>query len=277
MTYTTNAIAKFAAIAAGFALAASLVAPVAHAQTTTTTTTSAPTAMTAQQVQALQTQIANLQAQLSGAQGTTAMTGSMTFTRSLTIGSTGADVTALQNWLIGKGYTIPAGATGYFGAQTKAALAAYQSAKGISPAVGYFGPITMASVNAMGGTTTTTTTTTTGAGCVAGAMYSSTTGMACGTTTTTGGSTSLSGGEGTINNFQTVGATSVTMGTGSTQPVMGFQFQAGGSDLQVSRIYYDFYNNTGNGTTRPWNIFTSASIVDGNGKTIATVDAGNQL
>lgn len=64
----------------------------------------------------------------------------------LTVGSTGANVTALQNYLIGMGYSIPAGATGYFGSQTQAALAAYQAAKAISPAVGYFGPITRSSI-----------------------------------------------------------------------------------------------------------------------------------
>lgn len=68
--------------------------------------------------------------------------------RHLTTGSTGADVTALQNWLISKGYSIPAGATGYFGTQTRAAVAAYQAANGIVPAAGYFGPITRAKVAA---------------------------------------------------------------------------------------------------------------------------------
>ncbi|HWH16441.1 MAG TPA: peptidoglycan-binding protein [Candidatus Paceibacterota bacterium] len=69
-----------------------------------------------------------------------------TFTRDLTVGSVGADVTALQTLLINKGFAIPAGATGYFGAQTQAALARYQAANGIAPAAGYFGPITRAHV-----------------------------------------------------------------------------------------------------------------------------------
>lgn len=92
----------------------------------------------------LQALMTALQAKL----GAPASTPAPTFTRSLTIGSQGADVTALQNWLIGRGYSIPAGATGYFGAQTKAAVAAYQGAKGITPAAGYFGPLTQASVSA---------------------------------------------------------------------------------------------------------------------------------
>ncbi len=95
--------------------------------------------------------------------------------RDLTTGSTGTDVTALQAYLIYRGYSIPAGATGYFGAQTVAALAAFQAANGIVPASGYFGPLTRAVIAATGGapatsapstpvtTTTTTTTTTTAA------------------------------------------------------------------------------------------------------------------
>jgi hypothetical protein len=86
----------------------------------------------------------------------------MTFTVNLTVGSRGADVSALQAWLISKGGSIPAGATGFFGAQTQAALAAWQAANGVSPAAGYFGPITRAKVNAMGGTGSTGGTGTTG-------------------------------------------------------------------------------------------------------------------
>jgi hypothetical protein len=69
-----------------------------------------------------------------------------TFTSDLDVGASGTDVSSLQNWLIKKGYSIPAGATGFYGAQTKAAVAAYQAANGISPASGFFGPKTRAYV-----------------------------------------------------------------------------------------------------------------------------------
>ena len=271
MTSTTsNTFGKVAAVAAVLSLVGmSLMVAPAHAQTTTTTTTT----MTAAQLQA---QIAALQAQLAAAQGGSMMTTPM-FNTDLTIGSTGSDVSALQSWLISKGFSIPAGATGYFGTQTQAAVAAYQAANGISPAAGYFGPITRAKVNASASTSTgTTTTTTTVAGCAPGAMYSSTTGQACGTSTTTTGSTTLSGGEGSINNFQTVGASNVTLGTGASQQVYGFQFMAGGSDLLVNRIYFAVSNPTLNGTTRPWNVFNTATLTNGAGQTVATVDATNQ-
>ncbi len=68
------------------------------------------------------------------------------YTRDLTIGDTGADVTALQQFLLADGMSIPARATGYFGAQTRSALVVFQKANGISPSTGYFGPLTRAFV-----------------------------------------------------------------------------------------------------------------------------------
>jgi len=105
------------------------------------------------QINALLAQIQLLQTQLSAAQGTT----STSFTRDLTLGSKGDDVTALQNLLISanKGSAAAAlaavGATGYFGNLTKAALGEYQAAVGISPTAGYFGPKTRAYVASLGG------------------------------------------------------------------------------------------------------------------------------
>ncbi|KND46813.1 MAG: putative cell-wall-anchored protein SasA [Parcubacteria bacterium C7867-004] len=77
------------------------------------------------------------------------------FAKDLTVGSTGADVKALQVWLNAKGFTVAATGAGSmgmetmtFGNATKAALAKYQAAKGIMPASGYFGPKTRAYVAA---------------------------------------------------------------------------------------------------------------------------------
>ncbi len=247
----TQTFAKFAAVAAGFGLVASSFVPaLAAAQTTTTTTTTSSS-----QTASLQAQIAALQAQLAAATGASA-SASVTFTRDLTIGSKGSDVTALQTWLIAKGFSVPAGATGYFGAQTKAALAAYQAANGISPAAGYFGPKTRAAVNASGSTTTGGTTT-----------GGTTTGG-----TTTGGS--LSGGEGSLDNFKIVGASSTSLNAADNDTVYGFEFKADGSDLMVNRVDYDVYNSNNTGTTRPWNVFQTATLMHGN-TTVATVDASN--
>ena len=70
--------------------------------------------------------------------------------RDLTVGSQGSDVTALQQYLVSKGYLVmPAGVPyGYFGEVTRAAVARWQTAMGVSPAAGYFGAKSRA---AMGG------------------------------------------------------------------------------------------------------------------------------
>ena len=75
---------------------------------------------------------------------------SQSFTRTLTIGSTGSDVKALQIYLNTHGFTLsssgpgsPGNETMRFGLLTKAALKKFQMTHGITPSVGYFGPITM--------------------------------------------------------------------------------------------------------------------------------------
>ncbi len=64
--------------------------------------------------------------------------------RDMTIGSTGQDVVVLQGLLSELGYLeVPRGVPlGYFGQLTQGALARYQSAQGVFPASGYFGPLT---------------------------------------------------------------------------------------------------------------------------------------
>jgi len=111
-----------------------------HTVVTMPTTASLQTTLTS-----LQAQLATLMAQ-AAAKGVT-VSGSASFSHNLTIGSTGAEVTALQNWLLAKGYSISAGATGHFGSLTRAALAKFQAANGITPASGYFGPKTRAAIH----------------------------------------------------------------------------------------------------------------------------------
>ncbi len=139
------------------------------------------------QITALLAQIQQLQAQLGSTQGM-GSTSSYSFTSDLTVGSKGADVTALQQLLINKGYlTAVSAPTGYFGSLTQAALGKFQAANGISPTAGYFGPKTRAFVNSLSVGTGTGTTTTYPAGCTSSVGYSPTTGQSCasGTTTTT--------------------------------------------------------------------------------------------
>lgn len=105
---------------------------------------------------ALQALVASLQAQIAaltgGSSSGSMMTGSAPMAP-LTVGSSGAEVTKLQNFLISKGYGSFT-ATGYFGSMTQSALAAFQAANGVTPAAGYYGPVTAAKVaSMMGGTT----------------------------------------------------------------------------------------------------------------------------
>ncbi|HTY40146.1 MAG TPA: peptidoglycan-binding domain-containing protein [Candidatus Paceibacterota bacterium] len=101
------------------------------------------------QIQSIQTQLTQLAAQAgvttSGNSGSTVSAGAYRFTGFLTIGSEGAEVTALQQRLAEEGY-FTASATGYFGPATEAAVRAYQRAHNISPA-GYVGPSTRAALN----------------------------------------------------------------------------------------------------------------------------------
>ena len=83
-----------------------------------------------------------------------AIVSAATFTRPLSLGMSGSDVTSLQNILIAQNL-LPAGdATGYYGTLTQAAVEKYQSAKGIvssgtpsTTGYGAVGPKTLASLN----------------------------------------------------------------------------------------------------------------------------------
>lgn len=107
---------------------------------------------TAHSIEQLQAQIAALTAQLNtliASQPGSAV--SCTFTRDLTVGSRGDDVKCLQQHLNSAGYQVAASGAGspgnettYFGSLTKAAVSKWQSASGVSPAAGYFGPISRA-------------------------------------------------------------------------------------------------------------------------------------
>ena len=114
-----------------------------------------------------QATINNVNAALNG-QATTGTTGgstggscSATFTRDLTIGSTGSDVMALQQILnqsastqvAASGAGSPGNESTYFGSLTQKALAKWQAAHNVSPASGYFGPITRAAIAASCGGT----------------------------------------------------------------------------------------------------------------------------
>ncbi|KKW43157.1 MAG: hypothetical protein UY97_C0001G0121 [Parcubacteria group bacterium GW2011_GWB1_57_6] len=161
---------------------------------------------------------------------------SCSFTTDLTVGATGAAVTCLQQSLIANGYSIPAGATGYFGMQTKAAVAAWQAASGVSPAVGYFGPISRAAFtlgNTAGGATGGTSTV---PGCLPGYAFSPATGQSC-----AAGSVSGLTGLGRLTNISSLGDVSSDLDEGdATTAVMGVSADATGGDVAIQRVDAEF-------------------------------------
>ena len=167
---SNKAILKVAAVAAGLGMTVSMLAGAASANAASLTSTQIQSILSLlSSFGASSATIANVQAALegqptSGTTGgtTTTTTTTCTFTKDLTLKSSGQEVTELQKALIAGGYSIPAGATGYFGAQTQAAVIAWQKAKGITPAAGYFGPKSRAAFDLSCSETTTTTPTTTG-------------------------------------------------------------------------------------------------------------------
>ena len=153
-SFSRKAISVGLVFATALWFAGSSFAPLANAAGLTSNQVSSILALL-QSFGADQATINNVNAALTGQPVTTPSTGGSTscysYTKDLTLGAKGADVTALQQFLNSKGY-LTVSATGYFGALTKAALAKFQAASNISPAAGYFGPITMKAVNAACGT-----------------------------------------------------------------------------------------------------------------------------
>ncbi len=218
---------KLFASAVAFTMVLSLVAVPASAQTTAELTA---------QINSLLAMIAQLQAQIAG--GTTTGGSATTFTQDLTVGSTGAEVSALQSFLVSKGFlTMPAGvAYGYFGSLTKSALSAYQASVGITPAVGYFGPITRAQINAIAPTT------------------GGTTGG-----TTTGGITTP-GVEGTLSvTSNNSGLVSTIYEGDDAVAILGFNVEAKQSDIAIQRIKLDL----GTETTIYNKIYSKIYVTDG--------------
>ena len=81
--------------------------------------------------------------------GRGAKAANFSFTRNLTLGARGDDVSALQQFLIDENYLKITASTGYFGPLTRTALGAWQASAGVFPPAGFFGPITMAKISSL--------------------------------------------------------------------------------------------------------------------------------
>ena len=217
MTITNNFVAKLSVAFVAVAMAFALAAPV-KAQDVSS--------MSLEQLIALVNQ---LQAQLSGSTGSTG-TCSYTFTRSLSQGSTGADVMNLQKFLNSMSDTTVAvsGAgsagmeTSYYGPATAAAVSKFQTKysadilvpSGLTSPTGYFGPSTMAKANALCTSTGT------------------------GTGTGTGTSGSLQGGAGALTDIKLMaGISNEDVGEGEEDvEVYGVELEADNSDVELTAV-----------------------------------------
>lgn len=186
------------------------------------------------------------------------------FNANLTVGSTGADVSALQTWLMANGYSIPslasgAAAKGYFGSQTKAAVMKYQAAKGL-PATGFFGPLTRGALNGAPVAMTPVST-----GCPVGFTCTANTGS------TTGGPTGITtvGIPGTlIASIWTSPSNGTTVYKGQSYDVVAYKLQSSASDMAVQSISLDF-------DTRIWLYASAITLKDDQGVVIGQVTGLN--
>ena len=248
------------------------------------------------QINALLAQVSALQASSSSSSSSSVTTSGHVFSVDLTIGSKGDDVVALQTILVAKGHLVmPEGvAMGYFGGLTKAAVAAWQAASGIAPAVGYFGPKSRAAMNAMAPTTTSTTTTTTSTslptGCTSNVGFSPITGVSCVTGTTavvgTGVNAMLDASSpatksiiaGTsVQGVTTIAAFKLTNGGSAAAKVTMLKFKRTGlsSDSTVNNVY--LYDSMGNRLTDAASVSTGVISFSDAAAGLITIPAGGSV
>lgn len=205
-------------------------------------------------VEDLQEMINDLMAQiaaLSGTTGTTVGGNCAAIPAPLTIGAQNANVTALQNYLIAAGQVIPAGATGYFGTQTQSALAAWQAANGVAPAVGYYGPITASAMAAK---------------CVPADEDED---------EDDNGSTTDLSGEASLDSFEVDDADDSDVQEGDKEvEIAEITIEFTDGDAEISRLDLSFTDSEGTDSD-PWDVFESFSLwVDG--KMVAEEDADDE-
>ncbi len=265
----TNSSTRLAALVAGVAVALALMGAVAVAP-------AQAAGLSASQVSAIvsllasfgadQATINNVTSALNGEATTGTGSGSTStggacpvLTRSLQLGSSGADVMSLQKFLNGTAATrvsvsgagSPGMETTYFGPATQSAVVKFQAANNVS-AIGVVGPATRAAIAAVCGTVANP-----------------------GTGTGTGGSTTLEGGEGQLTNIDNI-ATDVEdeVNEGQEEVVFGAEMDAEDSDVMIERVDVDFVLGDGSDAGDSDNLddyITEVSLIL-DGKTIATLD-----
>lgn len=208
--------------------------------------TSFPAPVNAATTADLQAQIKSLLEQISKLtnQSGNTVSGCLTANQDLDLGKSGTAVTELQQFLISKGYTIPAGATSYFGGQTQSALIQFQKANNVSPAVGYYGPLTRAKV---------------------ASLCTPANNPPTKPTTPTNPTPEITlGGEGYFTRFDVKDGDDTDLEEGDKQAsVLEMKFDVESGDLKISRIEIAARPDAGNQEQDPWDTFTEFSVWDG--------------
>jgi peptidoglycan hydrolase-like protein with peptidoglycan-binding domain len=186
------------------------------------------------------------------------------FSNYLRVGSTGADVSALQTWLVNNGFDIPAvssgaAAKGYFGQQTKAAVVRYQASVGL-PATGFVGPLTVAKLNGTGGAVVVAPVT-----CPIG--YTCTANPGTTPVTVTPGSPFVADGQDgsiTLSSSSYVSSTQTLKKGDMDKPIISVTAKASVGNVNVNR--FDIHFNS-----RPWLLFSRVVLKDVvSGRVLAT-------
>ncbi|HWO07659.1 MAG TPA: peptidoglycan-binding domain-containing protein [Candidatus Paceibacterota bacterium] len=177
----------------------------------------------------LQAQVQALLAQIAALQGGSSSSGSgcYAFTMTHQMGDNGGEVMQIQKFLNSHGAQVaasgpgsPGNETSYFGALTRAAVAKWQAANGVSPAAGYWGPITRAKVASV---------------CASSPS----------TPTAPGGNQGLNGTAGTATITSTSEDVEDEVLSGQTEKIVGMKVEASGSDLRVTNIRVRFDKDSG--------------------------------
>ncbi|MEZ4194954.1 MAG: peptidoglycan-binding domain-containing protein [Candidatus Paceibacterota bacterium] len=211
------------------------------------------------QIQALLAQINSLKKVVDSAPATTCSP----FLTNLTLGDSGTGVTTLQKFLLSRGHVIPAGATGYYGEQTRSAVAAFQLAQGVSPSAGNFGPLTRAKANALCVPTVVTT------------PVNNTTPTTTVTTPKDDTKVVLKG-EGELEKFQVKNGDDTNLEEGQqNKSVLELSFVGRYGDVKVNRFDLGFSPDLANNEDDPWDTFTEVSVWEGNTR-LAKVDGSKK-
>ncbi|MEK7184698.1 MAG: peptidoglycan-binding domain-containing protein [Patescibacteria group bacterium] len=181
------------------------------------------------------------------------------YNANLSVGSTGADVSALQAFLISKGFSIPAissGAAtpGYFGSQTKSAVVAYQASVSL-PNTGFVGPLTRGVLNG-----TSSYVAPVAVGCPIGYTCTANPGTVV---TLPPAALVMDGTDGSITSSLSSYAGNSTIKKGETKDMVAVKLQATAAPVSVTRFDVRF-------NTRPWLYFGAITLKDSAGNVIAT-------